>query len=151
MGLFSEFDQAHQKPTYEQLEAKCAEQEKQLSAMTKERDCWIFNAKELQKGYNEQEKQLAELRNALVNADKELDIFNEDAVCDHSVGICWCSYIRMRDDIKKAITQSSDKWLNEQKAKALEELADWFNAEEQDAWEIAGEIRNKASELRSKT
>ena len=106
---------------------------------------------ELQKGYNEQEKQLAELRNALVNADKELDIFNEDAVCDHSVGICWCSYIRMRDDIKKAITQSSDKWLNEQKAKALEELADWFNAEEQDAWEIAGEIRNKASELRSKT
>jgi hypothetical protein len=34
-------------------------------------------------------------------------------------------------------------------AMALEEAADWFNAPEQDAWEIAEELRDMADKMRS--
>jgi len=48
---------------------------------------------------------ITELATLLRDADKELAVFEDDAVCDHSVGICWCSYQRVRERLKAAAAQ----------------------------------------------
>lgn len=40
---------------------------------------------------------------ALVHADEEMKYFDEDAVCDHSVGVCWCDYLYTRDAMQSAL------------------------------------------------
>ena len=45
-----------------------------------------------------------ELAAALELADSELRLFiDADAVCDHSVNICWCTYNRMREQMRAAL------------------------------------------------
>jgi len=44
------------------------------------------------------------LREALEHADSELRLFMDaEAVCDHSVNICWCTYNRMREQMRTAL------------------------------------------------
>ena len=48
----------------------------------------------------------ARLREALKDADNELDCLDEDMdTCDHSVGVCMCSYWSMRRKMKSALTK----------------------------------------------
>lgn len=47
------------------------------------------------------ENQLAEALRAI---DNELsEYIDQDAFCDHSVGICWCSYLRAREKMREAL------------------------------------------------
>lgn len=39
----------------------------------------------------------------LKRAHTELQTFKDDAICDHSVGICWCEYIRTMEDIEQKL------------------------------------------------
>jgi len=44
------------------------------------------------------------LREALKDADNELDLLDEDMdACDHSVGVCMCSYWSMRQKMKAVL------------------------------------------------
>lgn len=44
------------------------------------------------------------LRELLAKADKEMLLIDGDAYCDHSVGICWCSWIDLREDMRSALS-----------------------------------------------
>lgn len=46
---------------------------KRLKEVEKERDCWIYNANELQKGYNKIDKELSQLRTEYKQALKALN------------------------------------------------------------------------------
>lgn len=49
----------------------------------------------------------AELRSALETADAELRLFlDADMTCDHSVGICACTYNRMREQMRSALARN---------------------------------------------
>jgi hypothetical protein len=43
------------------------------------------------------------IRYLLHEAYDELEKYKDDAVCDHSVGICACDYIRLMEELKKEI------------------------------------------------
>ncbi len=48
------------------------------------------------------------LRKALKDADNELDWLDDDIdTCDHSVGVCWCSYWNMRRKMKAALSKEN--------------------------------------------
>ena len=48
------------------------------------------------------------MREALKHADNELDLLDEDMdTCDHSVGVCTCSYWNMRRKMKAALAKES--------------------------------------------
>lgn len=50
---------------------------------------------------------LDKLTEAAIPAYKELRRFlDESGGCDHQVGICWCSYIRMLDAFSEAISNA---------------------------------------------
>lgn len=48
-----------------------------------------------------------ELLEALERAVDELTSFKDDAVCDHSVGICWCSFHGALHVANKAIAKAT--------------------------------------------
>lgn len=50
----------------------------------------------------------AGIRAALVAADEEMKYFDEDAACDHSVGICWCKYLRVREQMRAALSSAPE-------------------------------------------
>ena len=50
----------------------------------------------------------AKLVSALRDCVVELDQFKDDASCDHSVGICWCSY-HLAIDQAKTILSAHDR------------------------------------------
>lgn len=68
-----------------------------------------------------------------------------DALSFNEMSTLFAAAKRALDNTQAA----ADAFMAEHDAKVLEELADWFNAPEQDAWEIAEEIRAKADELRA--
>jgi len=45
------------------------------------------------------------LRAALRCADEEMKAIDDDAVCDHEVGICWCTWIDAREVMRDALAQ----------------------------------------------
>lgn len=48
------------------------------------------------------------MREALKDADNELDWLDEDVdTCDHSVGVCMCSYWSMRRKMKAALSKGN--------------------------------------------
>lgn len=48
------------------------------------------------------------LREALKDADNELDLIDEEMdTCDHSVGVCTCSYWSMRRKMKAALAREA--------------------------------------------
>jgi hypothetical protein len=53
------------------------------------------------------------LLNALRDCVTELMTFADDASCDHSVGVCWCSFHRALDNAKKLIAchERSDRFI----------------------------------------
>ena len=64
---------------------RCAEYQKELKALQAENEM---------------------LRETLKDADNELDCLDEDMdTCDHSVGVCMCSYWSMRRKMKSALTK----------------------------------------------
>ena len=56
-------------------------------------------------------KTLSDLLDALKFMDEILIAYDIDkeAVCDHSVGICWCEYLRKRELIKEVIAKAGMK------------------------------------------
>lgn len=49
------------------------------------------------------------LREALKDADSEMDWLDEDMdTCDHSVGVCMCSYWSMRRKMKAALAKENE-------------------------------------------
>ena len=49
------------------------------------------------------------MREVLKDADNELDWLDEDMdTCDHSVGVCTCSYWNMRRKMKAALAKGKD-------------------------------------------
>lgn len=53
-------------------------------------------------------REIERLREALKDADNELDWLDEDMdTCDHSVGVCMCSYWSMRRKMKAALAKES--------------------------------------------
>ena len=47
-----------------ELQSQVEQLQKQLKAMTEERDCWIANAKNLQVGYNDLDKRIRMMNNS---------------------------------------------------------------------------------------
>ncbi len=56
-------------------------------------------------------KNLSDLLDALKFMDEILIAYDIDkeAVCDHSVGLCWCEYLRKRELIKEVLTKAGMK------------------------------------------
>lgn len=55
-------------------------------------------------------KDAEELREVLKDADNELDWLDEEVgTCDHSVGVCVCSYWGMRRKMKAALGKESKR------------------------------------------
>lgn len=64
---------------------------------------------ESRKMLNTDEKQIkADLCNALSAAKAELEMFKDDAFCDHSVGICYCGFHRTLDMIDEALAKAGE-------------------------------------------
>lgn len=81
-----------------EIDALLAEALRELEEREKRDEALLRQALEALKAENEM------LRESLKDADNELDWLDEDVdTCDHSVGVCMCSYWSMRRKMKAAL------------------------------------------------